>query len=118
MGTQREPFADFVVVRGAQGRDSAPEAGLTRKVLAYNEKLCVVEHRMQKGWQGTMHSHPHEQAVYVVSGCLRVSCEGKTTDIRSGDSFVVRGGVEHGAAALEDCVVVDVFTPLREDYVG
>ena len=63
------------------------------------------------------HSHPHEQVVYVVSGHLKVSCLGKTVEVRAGDSFLVGGGVEHGASALEDSHVVDIFTPCREDYI-
>jgi len=64
-----------------------------------------------------VHSHPHDQIVYVVHGHLRVTSQGKTFDIRTGDTFVVRGDVEHGASALEDSLVIDVFTPWREDYI-
>jgi len=73
---------------------------------------------MEKGWVGTVHSHPHDQIVYVVRGHLKVTCQGKTFDLRTGDTFVVRGGVEHGASALEESLVIDVFTPSREDYLG
>jgi len=117
VATQGRAIPDFLVVESSNGRESVPEPGLTRKVLAYNDKLSLVEHRMQKGWVGTMHSHPHEQIVYVVRGHLKVTCQGKTYDVRGGDSFVVRGGLEHGAAAVEDSLVVDVFTPCREDYI-
>jgi quercetin dioxygenase-like cupin family protein len=110
-------FPDLVTVKSEAARESNPEPGLTRRVLAYNEKLFLVEHQMVGGWVGSVHSHPHEQIVYVVSGHLRVSCQGKTFDLRAGDSFVVRGGIEHGASAVEDSVVVDVFTPCREDYI-
>jgi quercetin dioxygenase-like cupin family protein len=48
---------------------------------------------------------------------LKLSCTGKTFDLRAGDSFVVRGGVEHQASAIEASHVIDVFTPCREDYV-
>jgi quercetin dioxygenase-like cupin family protein len=85
--------------------------------MADNDKLFLAEHQMVKGWVGTVHSHAHDQVVYVVRGHLRVTCQGRTFEIRSGDSFVVRGGVEHGASALEDSVVVDVFTPCREDCI-
>jgi quercetin dioxygenase-like cupin family protein len=54
--------------------------------------------------------------VYVVSGRLKVTISGETFEIAAGDSFVVRGGVEHQASALEDSVVVDAFTPCRSDY--
>ena len=101
------------------GRDAAPsqpEPGLTRRVLAHNPRLMLVEHRMQQGWAGTRHSHPHDQGVYVVCGRLRVSCGSETFELSAGDSFVVRGGVEHQAWALEPAVVLDAFTPTREDY--
>ena len=118
MGTQVKTFPDFVVVAHKDGKESFPEVGLTRRVLAYNDKLFLAEHEMVKGWVGTVHSHLHEQVVYVVHGHLKVTCRGKTVDVRAGDTFVVRGGVEHGASAMEDSRVIDVFTPCREDYVS
>jgi quercetin dioxygenase-like cupin family protein len=112
-----DPSSDVVVVTSSQTAQSAPEPGLTRLVGAYNDKLFLAEHRMEKGWVGAAHSHPHEQIVYVISGHLRVSCAGQTFDVHSGDSFVVRGGVEHQASALETSHVIDVFTPCRNDYL-
>jgi quercetin dioxygenase-like cupin family protein len=108
---------EVVVVNSAETKRSTPEQGLTRLVGAYNEKLFLAEHHMEKGWVGAAHSHPHEQIVYVISGHLSVTCGGKTFDVRSGDSFVVRGGVEHQASALEASHVIDVFTPCRNDYM-
>jgi len=118
MGTQTTSFPEVVVVKHEDGKESEPEKGLTRRVLAYNDKLFLAEHEMVKGWVGKLHSHPHEQIVYVVHGHLKVTCQGKSFDVRTGDTFVVRGGVEHGASATEDSLVIDVFTPCREDYVG
>jgi quercetin dioxygenase-like cupin family protein len=117
MGTQTGSNPDLVVVAHEDGKESVPEPGLKRRVLAYNDKLFLAEHEMVKGWVGMVHSHPHEQIVYVVRGHLRVTSQGKTFDVRTGDTFVVRGGVEHGASAIEDSLVIDVFTPLREDYI-
>jgi quercetin dioxygenase-like cupin family protein len=72
---------------------------------------------MEAGWVGAAHSHPHDQMAYVISGHLRVRAGEKTFEVRAGDSFVIQGGVEHQASALEPSVVLDVFTPYREDYV-
>jgi quercetin dioxygenase-like cupin family protein len=117
MTVHADSFPNLVVVKADAAPESQPEAGLTRAVMAYNDKLFLAEHKMVKGWVGSLHSHPHDQVVYVVHGHLQVTCQGKTFDVRSRDSFVVRGGVEHGASALEDSVVIDVFTPCREDYI-
>ncbi len=53
---------------------SSPEPGLRRRVLAHDARMMLVEHEMEEGWAGARHSHPHDQAVYVVEGKLRFSC--------------------------------------------
>jgi quercetin dioxygenase-like cupin family protein len=96
---------------------SSPEPGMQRQVLAYNHNVMLVRHHFLKGWKGTSHSHPHEQLVYVVAGRIQFDGDGKTIELRSGDSVIVEGNVEHQATALEDSEVLDVFAPCREDYV-
>ena len=93
-----------------------PEDGLRRQVMSYSPSMMLVRHRMLKGWVGALHSHPHEQMVYVVSGHLVFQHPGGQFEAKSGDSFLVPGGVAHQASALEDSEVLDVFTPYREDY--
>ena len=95
----------------------SPEAGLLRRVLAHNEKMMLVEHRMESTWVGARHSHPHDQMVYVIKGRLQFYCGQEEFEACAGDSFVLRGGIEHSARALEAATVLDVFTPYREDYV-
>jgi quercetin dioxygenase-like cupin family protein len=51
-----------------------------------------------------------------VTGRIQFNSKGKTIELRSGDSVMVRGKVEHQATALEDSEVLDVFAPYREDY--
>jgi len=117
MKASRQSFPDVVVTLANEVQQSTPEPGLTRLVGAYNEKLFLAEHRMEQGWIGLRHSHPHDQMAYVVSGRLRVTCGDRIFEMSAGDSFVVRGGIEHQAAALEPSVVIDVFTPIRDDYI-
>jgi quercetin dioxygenase-like cupin family protein len=118
METQSKTYPDLVVITSDRAKEYHPEPGLTRRVLAYNDKLFLAEHQMVKGWAGAMHSHPHDQVVYIVRGHLRVNCLGQTFELRAGDTFVVRGGVQHGASAIEESLVIDVFTPCREDYIS
>jgi quercetin dioxygenase-like cupin family protein len=93
-----------------------PEPGMLRQVLAYSPNTMLVRHRFSKGWAGTSHSHPHEQLVYVVSGQIEFIGGAKTFILRSGDSILVEGNIEHQATALEDSEVLDVFVPWRSDY--
>jgi quercetin dioxygenase-like cupin family protein len=95
---------------------TTPEAGMLRQVLAYNPHLMLVRHTFEKGWKGARHSHPHHQMVYVTRGHIRFEAEGKSWEMRAGDSIVVEGGVEHEAAALAASEVLDIFTPYRQDY--
>ena len=111
----KRPTATFC--KFSEARVSSPEPGLTRRIGASNTKLMLSEHRMKKGWAGASHSHPHEQVVYVVSGHIRATVGANTFEARSGDSFVVAGGTEHGATALADSIVVDVFAPARDEYL-
>jgi quercetin dioxygenase-like cupin family protein len=108
---------EFILTKASEAASSLPEPGLERRIGAYNPRLFLAEHRMEKGWIGTAHSHPHDQMAYVVEGHLRVRAGSESFEVRKGDSFVIRGGIEHQATALEASLVVDVFTPCREDYI-
>ncbi len=111
-------FPDLVRVKAADADFFCPEPGLLRRILAHNEKVMLVEHRMEPTWVGARHSHPHDQMVYIVKGRLLFTCGTDEFEASAGDSFVLKGGIEHCARALgEPAVVLDVFTPYREDYV-
>jgi len=112
-----QTLSGFAHVKSIDVKPSQPEPGLTRRVGATNEKLTVVEHRMEKGWVGARHSHPHDQIVYIICGHLKVTCGDTSFEVKAGDSFVVKGGVEHQAFAIESSHVIDVFTPRRDDYL-
>ena len=104
-------------VRPEDAEKSFPEEGLTRQVLARNPQMMLVRHLMEPGWKGARHSHPHEQMVYVIRGRIRFVCGDRTFEAGPGDSFIVPGGVEHEAAAMDSSEVLDFFVPCREDYV-
>jgi quercetin dioxygenase-like cupin family protein len=104
------------LIRTKEAQSFTPEPGMIRQVLAHSDAIMLVRHYFDHGWVGARHSHPHHQLVYVVKGALRVDVGGETFDVFAGDSFVVDGDVEHQASALEASEVLDVFTPVREDY--
>ena len=106
---------DVLLSRNADAEGSCPERGLSRKVLADNDKFFLAEHRLEKLWVGARHSHPHEQIDCVVSGGLRVATQGRDG---ASDSLVAREGNDHAVAAIEDSLVIDVFPCYREGYIG
>ena len=92
--------------------------GVTRKKLAYNENLMACEMHFKKGAVGALHSHPHEQITYVVSGKFEFSIGGKKVIISAGDSTYKQPNIVHGAVCLEDGVLIDIFTPARKDFLA
>ncbi len=92
--------------------------GVERKVLARGGGLMGVEFRFKKGAIGVGHTHPHEQIGYVVLGRVELELEGVKTVLSTGDSYYVKPGAFHGVVALEETVLLDVFTPQREDFLG
>lgn len=92
--------------------------GVTRKILSYSENLMTVELHFKKGSFGAKHSHPHEQIGYIVSGRLVYQEEGcADKELVTGDTYYVKPNAVHGIEVLEDTVLLDIFTPMRKDFV-
>jgi quercetin dioxygenase-like cupin family protein len=91
--------------------------GVELTTLVHGEKTLMGRFSIAKGCAIPAHSHPHEQTGIVISGKLRFNVGGKIMDVGPGDSWCFPGGVEHLAEALENSVVVEVFSPVREDYL-
>ena len=93
------------------------EPGVTRRVLAYNEQTMMCEIRFEKGAKGNMHSHLHTQVTYIVRGSFAFTVDGETQVVHQGDSVLMPSGSVHGCECLEEGVLCDVFTPMREDFI-
>jgi len=91
--------------------------GIQRKTLAHGKNTLMTEFLLQQGSQLPRHSHPHEQTGYLVKGRMRLTIGTETFDVGPGDTWCVPGDVEHGAEILENSVAVEVFAPVREDYL-
>jgi quercetin dioxygenase-like cupin family protein len=93
------------------------EDGIKRKIMAYNDALMLVKVAFEKGRIGATHHHPHLQISYVASGVFEVTIAGNTKILRGGDVYFVPENAVHGAVCLEDGVLIDVFSPMREDFL-
>ena len=91
--------------------------GVTRRVLAYNDQLMCVENRFEQGAVGPAHSHPHTQITYVVSGRFSFTIDGETHEVGPGDTLLKTYGVIHGCTCLEAGTLLDIFNPMREDFL-
>ncbi len=91
--------------------------GVERKTLVHGEKTLMTEFRLRKGSLLPRHAHPHEQTGYLVSGRIRLFIGSVRSEAEAGDSWCIPGGVEHGADILEDSIAIEVFSPVRDDYV-
>ncbi len=104
---------------GRGGTDGYRELlpGINQKTPVHGEKMLLAEFRLAADAVLPLHSHPHEQIGYLVAGRLRFTIGDEVTLVAAGDSWCVPSGVEHGVEVLEDAVVVEVFSPPREDYL-
>jgi quercetin dioxygenase-like cupin family protein len=91
--------------------------GVSRKILAYNDDLMLCELHFESGSVGALHSHPHQQISYVVSGKFEFDIGGVKKIVVAGDSLYKEPDVVHGAVCLEAGVLLDFFTPMRADFV-
>jgi quercetin dioxygenase-like cupin family protein len=91
--------------------------GVKIKTLVYGEKTLLTELRFNKGSALPAHSHPHEQTGYLIEGKLNLKIAGEVFEVHPGDSWSIPSNAEHSAEVLEDTVVVEVFSPVREDYL-
>jgi len=90
---------------------------IQQKTLVYGDKTLMAEFRLEKGADLPKHSHPHEQTGYLISGEIALTIGDETHQVKPGDSWCIAGDVEHKATALEDSVALEVFSPVREDYI-
>lgn len=91
--------------------------GVQKKVLAYAKEMMCVENRFEQGAVGALHSHPHTQITYVAEGEFEFQIGDEKRVVKKGDTLLKQNGVVHGCVCLQKGVLLDFFTPMREDFV-
>ena len=91
--------------------------GVQRKTLAVGANTLMTKFVLAAGSELPMHKHPHEQIGFLVSGRLVLSIGDESCDLLPGDSWAVPGDVEHCAKVIEDSEAIEVFFPVRQDYL-
>jgi quercetin dioxygenase-like cupin family protein len=106
-----------MIVKASEAQVVQVESGVTRQILGYDPHLMLVRVTFDKGAIAALHSHPHRQVTYVESGAFEATVDGSTKVLSSGDCYLVPPEAIHGVRALEPGVLIDVFTPAREDFI-
>ena len=91
--------------------------GVKRKILAYSESLMHVEVHFEEGAVGAMHSHPHSQTTYVLSGEFEFTIGDEARIVKSGDTMYDEPNVLHGCRCIKTGVLLDTFSPMRKDFL-
>jgi quercetin dioxygenase-like cupin family protein len=89
--------------------------GIKQKTLVYGQNMLMAELKMSKGTRIPPHQHLHEQTGYLVSGRTRLSIDDEVYDCNPGDSWCIPGNTKHANFAVRDSVVIEIFSPVRED---
>lgn len=92
--------------------------GINSKILGYGGELMTVENHFEKGAIAPNHAHLHEQTGYIVKGKFEFEIDGEKRILEAGDSFYVEPNITHGCTAIEEGIVVDTFSPQREDFLA
>ena len=92
--------------------------GVSRKILAHSDNMMSVEVHFEEGAIGALHTHPHEQLTYVLSGEFEFTIGNDTKVVKAGDTMYKEPEILHGCRCLKAGVLIDTFTPMRKDFVA
>ncbi|MCL4519021.1 MAG: cupin domain-containing protein [Thaumarchaeota archaeon] len=91
--------------------------GVKRRMLAHSLTGLMVLYKIEAGKTFVWHNHPHAQFGIILEGAGKFRVGDSTRDVRSGDTYFIPPAIFHELKTEKECVIVDFFTPEREDYV-
>jgi len=91
--------------------------GIELKTLVHGKNTLMAQFRLKKGSMLPHHAHMHEQTGYLVKGSIRLTIGESVHEVAPGDSWCIPGNMKHCAEIMEDALAIEVFSPVREDYM-
>lgn len=92
--------------------------GITRQILGYDGHIMMVKIKAEKaGPVGVEHAHYHPQVTYVSSGKFEFTIGNEKKVVTSGDGMYMEPDVRHSCICIEPGIIVDCFSPMREDFL-
>ena len=92
--------------------------GVSRKFLGFDNQIMMVQVRFKKGALGSPHFHFHTQTTYVAEGKFEFEVDGEKKIVVAGDGVYIEPNLVHSAVCLEEGMLIDVFSPVREDFLS
>lgn len=106
----------FVLTNGMEWEELG--GGVSRQFLGFDNQIMMVKVRFEKGSIGSDHQHFHTQTTYCASGKFEFMIDGERKIVNAGDGVYIEPNLMHGALCLEAGVLIDVFSPVREDFLS
>lgn len=91
--------------------------GVCRQILGYDGQLMIVKVKFEKGAIGSEHAHYHSQSTYVASGVFEFRVGDEKQIVKAGDGIYIEPDMKHGVTCLEPGILIDAFSPVREDFL-
>lgn len=91
--------------------------GVQRKVMTYDANVMLMKVAYETGGIGAAHTHHHTQMSYVERGAFEIVIGDEKRTVRAGDAFYIPSNVFHSAVCVEAGMLIDIFSPMREDLV-
>jgi Uncharacterized conserved protein, contains double-stranded beta-helix domain len=91
--------------------------GVVRQIMGYDDQLMLVKVKFQQGAVGGTHTHPNSQSTFVASGQFEFNIDGEIKVVQTGDGLYIAPGTLHGCNCLEAGILIDCFSPMREDFI-
>lgn len=93
------------------------EDKISRQIVGYDDTMMMVNVKFKKDGVGQMHNHIHTQSTHISSGKFEVTIGDEKKILKEGDSFFVPSNIMHGVVCLEEGMLIDVFNPVRKDFL-
>ncbi len=107
-------MSEHYVWDAIEKEELSPKIG---RKMVWGDKAMVAQVFLAKGAVVPEHRHESEQITYILEGALEFELEGKTVLVRQGEVLRIPSNVPHKAVALEDTLDLDIFSPIREDWI-
>ncbi|MFH6971037.1 cupin domain-containing protein [Flavobacterium petrolei] len=91
--------------------------GVQRQIVGFDDRVMMVNVKFEKGAIGPLHNHHHTQITHIAAGTFEVTIEEEIRILKKGDSFYIPSNKIHGVVCLEEGILIDVFSPMREDFI-